>query len=139
LIARDDDFASRPTGHARSRERIEDEEDRRRTIIHNQSIFGARRRAQERRHACVTRTTRSRCEIEFEVGVATRNAVHRGERLGRQRRATEIGMQQNTRAVEHVDEAIVFFARESCANAREHHVVSGDRNGLADRTRTHFA
>ena len=90
LIARDDRFAA-------SRERIEDEQDGRGAVVHDERILRAGELAEQSRHAVVTRTALiPRSDRTRGSSIPRRSHVRLQGRGSRQRSAPEIRVQQGS-------------------------------------------
>ncbi len=119
LVARDDHFARRTVRGAR--EGVEHEQHGGGAVVDDQRVLGAARRAQQRAEAIVARAAFTGREIVLEVRCAARCVVDRGERIARERGATEVRVQQDPGAVEHADQA-----RPGILGQPRQHVVDDD-------------
>jgi hypothetical protein len=98
LAARDDDLAS-------LRERGEREQYRRRVVVHDERRLRAREPADETVEMILPRSALAAHEIELEIRVAARSFEHACERLGRERGAAEVRVDDDAGGVEDAPEA----------------------------------
>ena len=98
LAARDDDVPA-------LRQRGEGEEHCGGVVVDNERGFRARQPAQDRRDVILARAPRALRQVELEVRVAPRGIGDPLDGLLGQRRATEVGMDNHSRRVEHAPQA----------------------------------
>ena len=70
-------------------------------VVHGHRRGGARQLANERLHVGLAAAARAGAEVVLEVRVSARRAVDRLERLEGERRTTEVGVDHDTRRVDH--------------------------------------
>gem|GEM_PF-4414863 len=109
LVARDDDLAAFCKG-------VEDQQHGRRAVVDDQGFLGAAELAQQSADASVARTARPALEFELEVRVSGGDGRDRFEGFARERRAPEIGMEQNARSVDQFEQPVAFGGGQTVAH-----------------------
>ena len=106
LAADLDQLAARDEDGSALGERRERQHQRRRAVVDDEGALRARDGLQERLGARAPRAARTGIAIHLEVGVVPRRARHRPDRLGSQRRATEVRVEQDPGRVDHGREPV---------------------------------
>ena len=111
LAARHDDFACLG-------ERSEREEDSRGVVVDDERGFGPGQALEQRPEVILARSPLAAREVVLEVGVATADLGHPRERGLRERRSTEVRMDEHARRVQHATQR----RRTRAAELLENHV-----------------
>jgi hypothetical protein len=95
-----DQFTARYDDFAAFGQRIQREEDRRRVVVDHQRTLGAHQSREQPLGMGVTFTSLARLQVVFEVRVLGRDFGEVLDGLARQRRSSQVGMQDDTSRVD---------------------------------------
>jgi len=123
------DFDQFPPGYhglAVARERVQDQENRRRVVVDDERILGAREAAQEIPNVVVTQSSLPPDQVELEIRIARTHLLKTVEGIPGQGSAAEVGVDDDARGIDHLAQPAPAHIFDASRNSFRHLLNRGN-------------